>query len=175
MTGHPEPLAVALSRLVTLQMEGRAEEMDEQEQLLHSIATFGRMSAESSRLQQDAVLTARTIGMSWARIGAALGISRQAAQQRFSAYPPQEDADESRVIGHVTRAEEVAALRTAGHQGWKLIAARHGEHTVVRTSDPWEVCRISMFALTGFPAQQAGWTVAATRFPDCFFIRPLHT
>ena len=51
------------------------------------IAANEALDAAHAELR-DAVNTAREAGDSWAIIGLALGISRQAAQQRFSATVP---------------------------------------------------------------------------------------
>jgi len=61
MAGDPEGLAAALGHLASL-----AERVD-----------WALLSV---------VGEARSIGMSWQSIGAALGVSKQAAQQRFARY-----------------------------------------------------------------------------------------
>lgn len=44
-----------------------------------------RAKETAVRLERDAVLAARREGMSWPRIGAALGISHQAAMKKYAA------------------------------------------------------------------------------------------
>ena len=56
----------------------------EQTEDLHSIATVAEaVRADEARLR-DVVETARAHGRSWNEIAVALGVSRQAARQRFS-------------------------------------------------------------------------------------------
>lgn len=168
-----DTIALALSQLMAEHLQDLYPQASEEDRLLESIKILGQMSAESSLLQHEAVRAARETGISWAAIGTVLGTSRQAVQQRFSATSTPEPAVNSRIIGYVSRADELDALTAAGRDGWKLVSSRHGEHTVAHTDTPWEVCRASMFALTGFPSSKEGWEAASTRFPDCFFLRPL--
>ncbi|MGH9062129.1 MAG: hypothetical protein ACRDZY_21830 [Acidimicrobiales bacterium] len=52
---------------------------------LHQLITAARAVGDAERHVADAVRQAREAGASWAQIGDALDISRQAAQQRWSA------------------------------------------------------------------------------------------
>jgi len=174
-TGAPEreaALAVELSRLAAA---GTPTDRDQDpERLLAAVAAFHDISRVADALQAQAARTAHDAGVSWARIGALLGVSRQAVQQRFDPNyvgTPPVSAD-GRLLGPVTRAEEMAHLEAAGAQGWKLVDARHGEHRLVHTGGAWEVQRVSIFAPRPLPAASDGWEAAATRFPDCFYVRP---
>lgn len=146
----------------------------EPEVLLNSIRSLGDIQTEASRLQREAVVAARQAKVSWARIGAVLGISRQAAHQRFMVNEGLPGA-EDRIVGHVTRADEVEALRAAGLQGWWPVESRHGEHVVRHSGTSWEVQRVSAVSIGKLPSEAEGWTVATTRFPDCFYIREQST
>ena len=64
-------------------------------------------------------------------------------------------------------------LAAAGSQGWRLIRALHGEHVLERDDRPWEIKRVSVLSARPMPSARDGWQAAATRFPDCFYIRPL--
>jgi len=165
-------LAVELSRLAaTGAPTGRD---DDPERLLAAVAAFQDITRAAVDLQTQAARTAHDAGVSWARIGALLGVSRQAVQQRFDPNYVEAPAGaaEGRILGPVTRAEEMAHLEAAGAQGWKLVEARHGEHRLVHTGGVWEVQRVSIFAPRPLPAASDGWEAAATRFPDCFYVRP---
>jgi hypothetical protein len=51
---------------------------------LRAVATAAEATREDEARLREAVETARAHGRSWNHIGAALGVSRQAARQRFS-------------------------------------------------------------------------------------------
>jgi len=59
------------------------------------ITVINLVSQEADELLRETIISARHAGLSWDRIGKLLGISRQAAQQRFSAGPPAHSADGS--------------------------------------------------------------------------------
>lgn len=159
------------------------------EQLLAAVASFHDLVRISSDLQGQAVRAAHDGGVSWAKIGSVLGTSRQAVQQRFdpnyfpagaqatAAVPGREPAGfpagSTRILGPVARAEEVRHLTEACAQGWRLIRSLHGEHVLRRDNRAWEVKRVSVFSARPMPSARDGWRAAATRFPDCFYIRPL--
>ncbi|KTR87685.1 hypothetical protein NS220_17260 [Microbacterium testaceum] len=168
---HDRNLAVELSRLAAA---GAPTDRDEDpERLLAAVAAFQDITRVAADLQAQAARTAHDSGVSWARIGALLGVSRQAVQQRFDPnyVGTRAGAAEGRMLGPVTRAEELAHLEAAGAQGWKLVEARHGEHRLVHTGDAWDVQRVSILTPGPLPAAGDGWEAAATRFPDCFYVR----
>lgn len=158
--------------------------------LLAAVASFHDLVRISTDLQGQAVRAAHDAGVSWAKIGSVLGTSRQAVQQRFDPnYVPggshgtsssamdgasaESRAGTTRILGPVTRAEEVHHLTEAGSQGWRLIRSLHGEHVLERDDRSWEVKRVSVLSARPMPSATDGWHAAATRFPDCFYIRPL--
>lgn len=145
------------------------------EAILRSVAVFGDIARVSVQLQSQAVATAQDSGLSWAKIGKALGTSRQAAQQRFDSRRIEaiRATEATRIVGPVSRNEEVEQINEAGKQGWKLIRSLHGEHALERDDDSWEVTRVSIFSLRSLPAASDGWEAASTRFPDCFYLRKI--
>ncbi|MCW2163725.1 hypothetical protein B0I12_000851 [Microbacterium hydrothermale] len=164
-------LAVELSRLAAAgDPPGRG---GDSERLLAAVAAFQDITRVATDLQAQAARAAHDAGVSWARIGALLGVSRQAVQQRFDPnyVGAPAGAAEGRILGPVTRAEEMAHLEAAGAQGWRLVEARHGEHRLVHTRAAWEVQRVSILTPRPLPAAGDGWEAAATRFPDCFYVR----
>lgn len=177
MSTQPDAqLSVELSRLAA-QRGGHCPEGEPSptsEQLLASVAAFHDLARVSTDLQGQAVRAAHEAGVSWAKIGTRLGTSRQAVQQRFDPrYIPDEESDgATRILGPVTRAEELAHLCEAGAQGWRLIRSLHGEHVLERDDQAWQVTRASMLSPRPMPSPRDGWQAAATRFPDCFYIRP---
>lgn len=145
------------------------------EAILRSVAVFGDIARVSTQLQSQAVATAQDSGLSWAKIGKALGTSRQAAQQRFDTRRTEaiQATETLRIVGPVSRNEEVEQINAAGKQGWKLIRSLHGEHALELDGNSWEVTRVSIFSLRTLPAASDGWEAAATRFPDCFYVRKI--
>lgn len=140
---------------------------------LSAVVAFQALARLSEDLQLQAARTAHGAGVSWSRIGSTLGVSRQAAQQRFDpnyseSLPREPDA---RTLGPVTRDEEMRHLEVAGSQGWKLVEARHGELSVEHLGGKWEAKRVSIFSLQPLPPAREGWTAVSTRFPDCFYVR----
>ena len=171
------PLSVRLSKLAAEMGEPISNEDSNQspEAILRSVAAFADIARVSTQLQSQAVATAQDSGLSWAKIGKALGISRQAAQQRFDSRRTEttHDTETTRIVGPVSRNEEVEHINVAGKQGWKLISSLHGEHALQLAGESWEVTRVSIFSLRALPAASDGWEASSTRFPDCFYIRKI--
>lgn len=129
---------------------------------------------EVDALLRQAVAAARAAGHSWATLGAELGMSRQAAQQRFGDRRGVADAGaddgEERWLGPVTALDEMAELDLAGRRGWRTVNAGMLKHRVRRTPTQWEHQRIIW---TG-PLrrwEEAGWEVAIRAFPWVYLVR----
>jgi hypothetical protein len=138
------------------------------------LALVGR-SAEAervtNRLLQQSVDRARANGHSWAAIGEVLGMSRQAAQQRFGttrSSPPAE-ADE-RWLGPVTAFDEMAELAVAGRRGWHTVEAGFLSHRMVRTDTQWEHRRVLWRAPASRLARD-GWQIGCRAFPWLYLVR----
>jgi hypothetical protein len=183
----PDPLdpelAVDLSRLAVRRgatpveaIPVEAMSAPTQEQLLASVTAFHDLVRASTDLQGQAVRAAHDAGVSWSRIGALLGTTRQAVQQRFDPtyivrIGREEHAGTTRVLGPVTRGEELDHLVEAGRQGWRLIRSFHGEHLLEHDGHTWDIMRVSVFSPRALPSSDDRWHPATTRFPDCFYIR----
>ena len=123
----------------------------------------------------DVVRSARAAGRSWATIGAELGISRQAAQQRFGAEesgPAEKDEPETRWLGPVTAFDEMAELELAGRLGWRTEAAGLLRHRVRRTATQWENRRV-VWTRPVAHYEQDGWVVGCRAFPWLYLVRDL--
>lgn len=137
--------------------------------LVHRTATA---EAEVAGLLQQSVLAARAAGHSWAALGAELGMSRQAVQQRFGDRrgPTGDATGEERWLGPVTAFDEMAELEIAGRQGWRTIGAGMLKHRVRRTPTQWEHKR----AVWTGPLRRwegEGWQVAVRAFPWVYLVR----
>ncbi|WP_235738882.1 hypothetical protein [Nocardioides alcanivorans] len=133
----------------------------------------------ASDLLQQAVHAARAGGHSWSAIGTTLGLTRQAAQQRFGKGNATEsksgdDSVEERWLGPVTAFDEMAELEIAGRLGWHTIGAGMLRHRVVRTPTQWEHRRVIW---TGSLAryEKDGWQVGARAFPYLYLVRDTGT
>lgn len=123
-------------------------------------------------LLRQSVTAARGSGLSWAAIGAELGLSRQAVQQRFGSRAEPEDTPEYRWLGPVTAFDELPELEIAGRLGWHTVEAGMLRHKMVRTDTQWEHRRV---VWTG-PVrrfEQDGWQVGCRAFPWVYLVRDL--
>ncbi|MCR2817039.1 hypothetical protein [Microbacterium jiangjiandongii] len=139
------------------------------------INAAARAEGEARAILQRSVAAARGGGASWALIGAELGMSRQAAQQRFGnasdAAPdlPGAAADE-RWLGPVTAFDEMPELEAAGRAGWRTVEAGMLSHRMLRTDTQWEHRRI--FWRTSLAAEKReGWQVGCRAFPWIYLVR----
>lgn len=132
-------------------------------------------SAEAERLTkqllQQSVDSARATGHSWAALGGALGMSRQAAQQRFGTAPsPLTIDDNERWLGPVTAFDEMAELALAGLLGWHTVQAGFLRHRMVRTDTAWEHRRV-LWRGSSSSVVRDGWNVGCRAFPWVYLVR----
>ena len=137
----------------------------------HLVADEGRASLHRW------IDAARRTGLSWTDIGNALGISKQAAQQRFK---PRESGDgisgeegEEIVRLGATAFNEMSILRVEGQKGNELV--RTGLLTLIfrKTSHPWEYRRMIGAASMMTQTKRAGWIYVSSWMPFHYFKRPL--
>ena len=117
---------------------------------------------ECASLLQDAVHQARRLNHSWQSIGEVLGVSRQAAQQRFKPSMESIELDESRCrrITGATAFNEMEMLRIEGKAGYHLVGFGPLFLMVQESNKQWEHKRIIAFAGSQFPGQKLtskGW------------------
>lgn len=117
---------------------------------------------------------ARASGHSWAAIGDELGMTRQAAQQRFGAESPLGvgEGGERRRLGPITAFDELPELEIAGRQGWRTVDAGMLCHIVERTDTQWETRRMVWRKPAG-AYEKDGWQVAVRAFPWLYLVRDL--
>ncbi|MFC7486797.1 hypothetical protein ACOCJ7_11200 [Knoellia sp. CPCC 206453] len=121
-------------------------------------------------LLHQSVGAARASGHSWAAIGAELGMTRQAVQQRFGDRSDDTLTPEQRWLGPVTAFDEMAELEIAGRLGWHTVRAGILRHLVVRTPTQWEHKRV---VWTGSLArhEKDGWVLGCRAFPWVYLVR----
>ncbi|MCX9146977.1 hypothetical protein [Erythrobacter sp. WG] len=136
----------------------------------HCIADEGRL------ILHRWVDAARRTGMSWAEIGAVLGISKQAAQQRFRPAADLEEfgVDEGEIVvrSGATAFNEMTILREEGRKGNELIGVGPLVLRFRRTPQIWEYRRdIGLASFVDLERQ--GWTLAASWLPFRYWKRPV--
>lgn len=136
------------------------------------LALVGRCSAAerlTRQLLEQSVDAARSAGQSWAAIGGELGMSRQAAQQRFGRSEDALAPDE-RWLGPVTAFDEMRELEIAGRLGWHTVGAGMLRHRMVRTATQWEHRRLLWPGSTRSLLAD-GWRIGCRAFPWIYLIR----
>ncbi len=142
---------------------------------LDLIVLTSRAHAETRALNLSAVSSARSAGWSWEAIGTALGMSKQAAQQRFGIKSDEhEHADspeQQRMVG-LTAANEIEQLNEWGARGWQSIAYGPGFHDVEKSTSRWEHRRAVVGSRRARDLDAKGWQRIGTMwFPWVYFKR----
>jgi hypothetical protein len=146
------------------------------------LVAAGRTAAEeTSRLLRASVAGARAAGHSWDTVGRVLGVSRQAAQQRFGpaglpALDPHSaaDAPARKVLTPLTAFTEMAVLEQVGRQGWHVVDYGPLFHVVEASDRQWEHRRSSWGPGQERRRAAEGWTlVKGTTFPWGYYKRCL--
>ena len=180
-TGSTDTIADRIGRLI---LDDGADPTGPRDHLDHLalVDRASRAHGATRDLLHQSVATARASGHSWAAVGEVLGLTRQAAQQRFgptadgrtadgrTADGPTED--DVRWLGPVTALDEMAELALAGRRGWHTVDAGMLKHKVVRTPTQWEHRRVVWTRPAG-AFEQDGWQVAVRAFPWLYLVRDL--
>jgi hypothetical protein len=159
---------------------GKALERDP-ESYLRLVAATRVGVEESSRLLREAVGGARGAGHSWDALGRLLGVSRQAAQQRFGLERPAEGiatvgagGRERRVLVPLTAFTEMAALNREGRLGWHLVDFGPLHHVVEASDRVWEHRRMPFAVGSRLRRLEAeGWEPVGAWFPWRYLKRPI--
>lgn len=116
---------------------------------LRLVVTTRAAAAETSRLLRESIDGARHAGHSWETIGQLLGVSRQAAQQRFGnaattpgTGAPVVGAPERRILSPLTALDEMDVLAEAGRHGWHSVDYGTLFHLVEASPWQWEHRRV---------------------------------
>lgn len=147
-----------------------------------------RASAYTDELLKHAVGSARAAGVSWEAIGAELGVSRQAAQQRFGAAQeaargealpgqgptPAPGTPDHRVLAPLTAFNEMEVLERVGRYGWHSVAYGPFFHVVAKSARQWRHERVPAFGGGAAAFERAGLQrVGSTYFPWSYYKREL--
>ena len=179
----PPPTPAALERLhdacgraVATMAELSRETEGDQVTYLRLVQAADAAHRECGRILGDAVDQARRMGASWAAVGDVLGISRQAAQQRFGRA--QETRRGRREITGAHAFNEMRILADEGEAGYHLVGFGPLVLQVEASDHPWEHKRVT--SLRGLSAvrpklEADAWTYVGSWFPFHYFKRPKPT
>ncbi|HZE30050.1 MAG TPA: hypothetical protein VE198_01285 [Actinoallomurus sp.] len=112
------------------------------------VAASSVAAEETSRLLRQSIIGARTAGQSWEALGRLLGISRQAAQQRFGTLTADRkgsvpgDTPTRRVLKPLHAFNEMEALAREGLGGWHVVDYGYLFHLVEASPQKWEHRRL---------------------------------
>ncbi len=126
------------------------------------------------KLQRAAVHQARRSDIPWSEIGGVMGITRQAAQQRFAPEDaPQTPTKSTKRISGATAFNEMQILNMEGKAGYHLVGFGPLFLTVMASDMVWEHRR--MYSLNGAGRrarmEAEGWIYVGNWFPFHYFKR----
>lgn len=151
--------------------------LDDFRQLIRAASIVSDEAGHSLNRWVDA---GRHAGLSWADIGEVLGVTRQAAQQRFArtsafADGPIAESDDSGTVVRtgMTAFNEVTALEEEGHKGNSLVGAAPLKLFFAPRGVPYENMRVTALRPTSVITryESAGWTYVLSWFPFHYFTR----
>jgi hypothetical protein len=130
----------------------------------------------AQELLREAVAAARHAGCSWAAIGEQLGVTKQAAQQRYGPAGEPTPGRRQRLLKPVTALTEMKELAAAGAHGWHSVSYGWMYHLLEESDQQWEHHR-DFFPVPGNRKrlEARGWVHIGTTFPWQYFKRPLRT
>ena len=131
--------------------------------------------AETDELLRAAVVSARRAGCTWEQVGGVLGMTKQAAQQRYGGR--EEVAEGSAgparraTLTPVTAFNEMRVLERAGRYGWHAVAFGALYFVVEESDEQWEHRRA--YVGTGAPRGDGWQRIGTAWFPWVYYKRPL--
>ena len=154
-----------------------AQRLDsELEAHLELVALARDAHGETATLLRAAVSSARGVGCTWEQVGAVLGMSRQAAQQRFGGKDevppvPADQAGRTLILAPLNAFNELRVLARAGRHGWHTVGFGALYHAVERSEHQWETYRGGFLA--GPPTGEGWQRVGSGWGPWTYYTRPL--
>lgn len=142
---------------------------------LELVVLTNKAHDRTGEMLREAVLAARGAGHSWEAIGTSLGMSRQAAQQRFGKGAPddEDEGPERRKLTGLHAANEMAALEKAGRYGWHSVNYGPLFHILERDDVQWEHCRVYAWSRGRAELEAEGWQMIGNGwFPWAYYARP---
>lgn len=166
-----------LSEAIAVSGPDIASRMDEDPQAyLELVIRTNQAWQRTGDMLRAAVLAARSAGHSWEAIGASLGMTRQAAQQRFGKGADQnvdESGPERRRLRGLTAFNEMAVLERAGRYGWHSVDYGPYFHLLERDGVQWEHRRVYAWSRNRNQLEAEGWQIVGNGwFPWTYYARP---
>ena len=155
---------------------------DDPQAYLRLVAATRTAAEETSRLLREAVDGARHAGHSWESVGRLLGVSRQAAQQRFGTptpfaadTQPSAGAPARRVLSPLTAFDEMEVLAEEGRHGWHSVGYGTLFHLVEASPWQWEHRRtLVSIGPRRHRLRDDGWQIVGSMwFPWAYYKRRL--
>jgi hypothetical protein len=180
MSAEHDRMDALLSNVIATADPELADRFDtDPDAFLQLVARTNLAYSRTANMLQSAVLAARGAGHSWEAIGQVLGITRQAAQQRFGpgAHETAEPHDrERRRLGGLTAFNEMEALEQAGRYGWHSVDYGPYFHMVERDTVQWEHRRVYAWSRNRGALEAEGWQMVGKGwFPWSYYARPTDT
>jgi hypothetical protein len=169
-----ERIREAVAAAVTAGREDLIEQLETDPESYLVLLDAAQVGAgETTRMLREAVTSARNAGHSWEAIGGVLGISRQAAQQRFGGAEAPEAHGNQKVLFPLTAFTEMAALEKAGREGWHLVGFGMLRHVVEASDQQWEHRRVPLALGSRRRLEADGWQAVGGWYPWRYYKRPL--
>ncbi|PFG34551.1 hypothetical protein [Sanguibacter antarcticus] len=140
---------------------------------LDLVAVTQKATTETDALLRAAVDSARGAGCTWEQIGGVLGMTRQAAQQRYGRRSEDLVATgpHTMTLAPLTAFNEMRVLERAGHHGWHSIGYGAFFHVVTHSEQQWEHARTTF--RSGAPSGEGWEKVGAGWGWWTYYARPL--
>lgn len=174
---HDKPdMALLLAEAIAKADPGLSQRLESDPQAhLEMVQLTSIADTEATNLLRAAVTSARAAGFSWEAIGGALGMTRQAAQQRFAikSEPVESSAERHRLVG-LNATSEIDTLNEWGRYGWHSVAFGPLFHDIEKSDHQWEHCRVVVGSRRVRRLESNGWQRIGTLwFPWHYYKREL--
>ncbi|OJU15111.1 MAG: hypothetical protein BGN95_03150 [Sphingomonas sp. 66-10] len=144
-------------------------------EFVDAISVAHLVAEEAKSNLRQWVLIARRAGVSWLDIGGALGISKQAAQQRYGSTSTDKDPPRKSARGIFSlkagSMQEMTILHREGRRGHELIDATKSELSFKRTRKTWEYRKVIFSSLEIHRMMKEDWMHVSDVFPFSYFKR----
>jgi hypothetical protein len=173
----PVSLSAAIAQAVANANPELSKRLDDGEDVYAEILEVAARAHEETRsILQAAVDSARRAGHSWEAVGRVLGVSKQAAQQRFG-HPQQTSEGNVPAVKRlypVNAFNEMTVLREIGKYGWHSVGFGVRFHRIELSAEQWEHIRIIANPKAIHDLEEQGWQrIGEQSFPWAYFSRPL--